>query len=129
MKPRRVARTARRLYRLCRIDGRLDPGRTRAVARRLADTRRRGALAMLQGFERLVRLDQQRQRAQIASAVPLPQDVRDDVLRRLAGAYGAHVAATFVEDPSIIAGLRVRIGSDVYDGSVRAKLNALAARL
>jgi F-type H+-transporting ATPase subunit delta len=129
MKPRRVARTARRLYRFCRVDGRLDPERTTAVARRLAATPRRGSLAVLQELERLVRLDQQRHRAQIASAVPLPQDVRADVVRRLARAYGAHVAATFVEDPSLIGGLRVRIGSDVYDGSVRAKLQALESRL
>jgi F-type H+-transporting ATPase subunit delta len=124
-----MARTARRLYRLCRVGGRLDHDRARLVARRLAESRRRGSLAVLQDFERLVRLDQQRHRVQIASAVPLAGDVRDDVLRRLAGIYGADVAASFAEDPSLIAGLRVRIGSDVYDGTVRAKLRALEARM
>ena len=44
---RRTIRAARRLYRLCLIDGRLDEGRVRQVARRLGASRRRGSIAML----------------------------------------------------------------------------------
>jgi F0F1-type ATP synthase delta subunit len=34
----------------------------------------------------------------------------------------------FTVEPALIGGMRVTIGSDVYDGSVRGRLEALAAR-
>lgn len=129
MKGTRVARTARRLYRFSLVDGRLDAGRARAVARRLADSRRRGSLKVLQKFERLVRLDQQRHQATVDSAIPLADDMRADVRHRIERLYGSDIATTFQEDPTLIAGLRVRVGSDIYDGTVRARLAALEHRL
>jgi F-type H+-transporting ATPase subunit delta len=43
----------------------------------------------------------------------------------LAQAYGPYVNTSFVENPSLIGGMRVKVGSDVYDGSVKAGLAAL----
>jgi F-type H+-transporting ATPase subunit delta len=43
--------------------------------------------------------------------------------------YGAGVEATFTENPALIGGMRIKVGSDVYDDSVRARLAALEARL
>jgi F-type H+-transporting ATPase subunit delta len=37
--------------------------------------------------------------------------------------------ATFTVNPSLVGGMRIKVGSDVYDGSVRARLAALEARL
>jgi F-type H+-transporting ATPase subunit delta len=37
------------------------------------------------------------------------------------------VDIAFGQNPALIGGLRVKVGSDVYDGSVRAKLESLAA--
>ncbi len=39
--------------------------------------------------------------------------------------YGAALRTTFVLQPALIGGLRIQVGSDVYDGSVRAGLAAL----
>ena len=33
---------------------------------------------------------------------------------------------TFDQNPALIGGLRVKVGSDVYDGSIQARLKALA---
>jgi F-type H+-transporting ATPase subunit delta len=38
------------------------------------------------------------------------------------------VSTSFAENPALIGGMRVKIGSDVYDGSVRAALEALEER-
>jgi len=38
------------------------------------------------------------------------------------------MATTFVVDPTLIAGMRLKVGSDVYDGSVKGGLAALEAR-
>ena len=126
---RQVKRTARRLYRLCLVDGTLDPGRVRLVAGRLAGSNRRGALTILAGFQRLVRLDSDRHTAVVESATPLDETVRSQVSADLARRYGPRIDTTFVENAALIGGMRIKVGSDVYDGSVRARLASLEARL
>jgi F0F1-type ATP synthase delta subunit len=36
---------------------------------------------------------------------------------------------TFTENPTLLGGVRIQVGSDVYDGSIRARLNALETRV
>ena len=126
---RKIARSARRLFRLCLVNGVLDEARTREVARRVAVSGRRGSRAILSNFLRLVRLDLARRVAMVESAAPLPDDVRESVAAGLASTYGAGVTATFSVNPALVGGMRIKVGSDVYDGSVRARLAALQARL
>jgi F-type H+-transporting ATPase subunit delta len=127
--PRRAVRAARQLFRLCLVDGRLDQDRARQIVRRIAGSRGRGALAILSAFHRLVRLDRDRHRATVESAVPLAAEVRDGVQAGLTRVYGPGLETSFEQNPALIGGMRVKVGSDVYDGSVRARLAALEARL
>ena len=126
---RKTRRAARRLFRLCRVDGRLDAERVRLVATRIAGSGRRGTLAMLGQLLRLVRLDRDGHRAIVESATLLPDDLRVDVESGLARLYGQGLDTSFEINPRLIGGMRIRVGSDVYDASVRAKLAALEARL
>jgi F-type H+-transporting ATPase subunit delta len=125
----RAQRQARRLFRSCVIGGRLDAMRVRAAARRLAGSRRRGDLAVLVGLQRLVRLDRDRHTAVVEAATTLPGDVRDDIRSALARAYGSALQTSFVETPALIGGVRIKVGSHVYDGSIRGRLAAAAGRL
>jgi len=126
---RRTIRAARRLYRLCQIDGRLDESRVRQVARRLGASRRRGSIAVLSSLRRMVKLDRDRHRAVVETATSLPDDLRDEVQASLARLYGSGLATSFETSPDLIGGMRIRVGSDVYDGSVRARLAAIESRL
>lgn len=126
---RRARREARRLYRACVVDGLLDESRARRVAERVAGARRRGSLPILSHFQRLVALDRARHRAVVESAVPLPPDLRASVETGVARAYGPGVSTSFAENPELIGGMRVKVGSDVYDGSVRTALLTLEERL
>jgi F-type H+-transporting ATPase subunit delta len=68
--------------------------------------------------------------AEIVTARPLDENNRhllEQQVARLAG--GEHVRATYREDPSLLGGAVVRIGSTVYDGSVRGQLQQLKQRL
>jgi F-type H+-transporting ATPase subunit delta len=125
---RRSRRGARRLFAACAPGGVVDEHRARAVTRRLADARVREALAILTDFHRLVRLDRERHSAVVESVLPLPADVRQEIEAELARRYGANLRTTYVQSPALIAGIRIRVGSDVYDGSVRARLRALESR-
>jgi F-type H+-transporting ATPase subunit delta len=126
---RRTRRAARQLYRLCLVDGALDAKRARLVADWLVTSRRRGALPALSGFLRLVRLDRDRRTARVESAAPLAEPARERIRSGLARTYGASLEASFAENPALIGGVRVRVGSDVFDGTIRARLAALQARL
>ena len=125
---KRTRRIARQLYRRCLVNGALDDGRVRLVARRLAQSRRRGALPVLGAFQRLVRLDIDRYTARIESATPLAGPLRDSLAQRLSERYGARLNISFRDDPALIGGMRIQVGSHVYDGTIRARLNALGAR-
>jgi F-type H+-transporting ATPase subunit delta len=126
---RRTRRAAREVYRLCLVDGALDESRARIVAEHLGASTRRGALALLTTFQRLVRLDRDRHTARVESATPLAAGMRDRLQQGLARTYGRELETSFTENPALIGGIRIRVGSDVYDGTVRARLAALESRL
>jgi F-type H+-transporting ATPase subunit delta len=125
---RRARRDARRLYRACVVMGLLDEGRARQAAERVARARRRGSLALLSHFHRLVRLDRSRHQAVVESATPLSPELRASVEAGVVREYGPGVSTTYLDSPALIGGMRVKVGSDVYDGSVRRALLALEER-
>ena len=126
---RKVRRAARQLYRLCLVDGRLDDGRVRQAAQHIAASKRRGSLAILTDFQRLVRLDSDRHTALVESATPLVAGTREGIQAGITRVYGPGLEATFAENPALIGGMRITVGSDVYDDSVRARLAALETHL
>ena len=126
---RKARRTARHLFRLCFVDGALDAARVRQVAARVAASGRRDALATLLDLQRRIRLERDRHQAIVESATPLADDLRQDVTTSLTRMYGTGLVTSFKENPALIAGMRIRVGSDVYDGSVRARLASIDAGL
>jgi F-type H+-transporting ATPase subunit delta len=128
-KSKRAKKIARQLFQLCRENGSLDADRVRLVARRLGEGRERGSLAVLAELNRRVRLDRARHTALVESAVPLTEERRRDVEASLARLHGPGLAMSYVLNPGLIGGLRVTVGSDVYDGSVRRRLAAIEERL
>ena len=126
---RRDARAAKRCYRFCLVNGLLDEARTRDVVRQIIAARHRGGLGMLAHLQRLVRMDRDRHVARVESAVLLPDDLRVGVVADVARMFGPGMETSFTENAALIGGMRLRVGSDVYDGSVRARLASIEARL
>jgi F-type H+-transporting ATPase subunit delta len=122
---KQTRREAKRLYRLCLVNGLLDEDRARLIVRRVLDARRRDCQALLSRFLHMVTLDRARHTAKVESAVPLPEELRARIQSGLTKTYGPGISATFTHEPVLIGGMRIKVGSDVYDGSVRAKLAAL----
>ena len=125
---KQTQRDARQLFRLCLADGSLDEDRARRVVRGLVDAGRPGALPVLSRFQRLLRLDRTKHSADVTSAVPLPADIRAALEAGIARVYGPGIVTAFAEDPALIGGVRVTVGSDVYDGTIRGALAALETR-
>ena len=125
---KRLESDAKHLYRLCLVDGSLDENRVRQVVRLVLESRRRGSFALLSHFWRLVRLDCARHTATIESAKTLPADLQTSVSSDLERLYGPKLSISFADNPALIGGMRIKVGSDVYDSSVKARLAALERR-
>jgi F-type H+-transporting ATPase subunit delta len=126
---KQIERQVRQLFRLCFVNGLLDEGRVHQVVDRAIQARRRGYTAVLSDFCRLVRLDRAAHTASVETAVPLPSDLQAGVQARLRRVYGPGINTQFGLEPALIGGIRIKVGSDVYDGSVQSELAALEKNL
>lgn len=118
-------REARQLFQSCQVNGLLDEGRVRQAVALLVEKQPRGYVGILTRLGRLVKLDVQRRAAQVESALPLSGEMQAEVSGRITGKYGAGLAITFAQNPSLIGGLRIQVGSDLYDGTVKTRLEKL----
>jgi len=122
---KQASRKATKLFRACLVSGLLNEGRVRQVVKRIAEAKPRGYLDTLSAFRRLVKLECARHTARIESARPLAAELQQRVLKSVDRAYGPGLSSSFAENPALIGGMRIQVGSDVYDGSVRGRLAAL----
>jgi F-type H+-transporting ATPase subunit delta len=126
---KQAQREARRLFHLCLVDASLDERRVRRVVESTIRAGRHGRHAVLSRLHRLLRLYRAAHSAEVESAAALPRDLAATIERGLAVRYGPDLVTSFTSNPALIGGLRIRVGSDVYDGSVRARLASLEERL
>jgi F-type H+-transporting ATPase subunit delta len=120
-----IKREAKHLFRLCFVNESLDEMRVQTVIGGILQSKRRDSLPLAVQFQRLVTLDLLMHTAKVESVIPLPVDLQANVQARLAQAYGPEISTSFETDPTLIGGMRIKVGSDVYDGSVKAGLAAL----
>ncbi|RZU40752.1 F0F1 ATP synthase subunit delta [Edaphobacter modestus] len=125
MTKKQSAREAKQMFRLCVVNGVLDEARVRQVLQAVLQSRRRGYLLLLEDFQRLVKLDHDQHMAKVESAVLMPADLQANVRSGLTSAYGSGITIAFSVNPALIGGMRIQVGSDVYDGSVQSGLDAL----
>lgn len=80
-------------------------------------------------FEELRRQHEGVLEVAVESAFPLDEAQRAELVRRLQAKYGRAVSATVTVAPELIGGVRVHVGDQVLDASVRARLDAMQASL
>jgi F-type H+-transporting ATPase subunit delta len=125
----------------------VPPGRKRAVVGRIADTlklsritrnflyvlidhrRISGLPDILHSFEVIVDERLGFARAEVSSARELTEAQRTALNARLERMTGKRIRMRFTVNPALIGGAVARIGSTVYDGSVRGQLDSLGRRL
>ncbi len=121
----RAKREAKQLFRLCLANGSLNEHRVLQIVACALATGYRDTPAVLAHFLRLVKLDREQHTGKVESATPLPPDLQAAIKTGLDGRYGEGLTTNFIERPELIGGMRIQVGSDVYDGSVLAGLKAL----
>ena len=123
--PKQARRDAKHLFGVTLINGTMNEGRVRQSMELLLAQKPRGYLAVASHFQRLVKLEIERRTALVQSATVLGSELKAGVLAQLSQRYGSGLNVTFGTDATLLGGLRVQVGSDVYDGSVKARLAAL----
>ena len=118
--------TARRIFRMCRTGERLDEAKLRVAVRRLSTSKPRDYRGVLHALKRLVRLELASRHVVVESAEVLDEATRQRVTAGLAAKYGGDLTYEYKVNPDLLGGLKVRVGSDVWDGTVKGRLDRLA---
>ena len=126
---REARRMARELYRFSLVNGRLDANRVSEISQRLVTEKPRGYLQALKELSRLVRLELDRRHAIVESAQPLDETSAANIVQTLKSKFGSDITTEFRTSPALLGGLRVKLGSDVWDGSVNSRLAAFSQQL
>lgn len=126
---KQAQRDAKSLFSTCRVNGVLDGNRVKQAVGAVIAQKPRGYVGVLHHFQRLVRLDVERRTARVESAVALSPQQQSSVQANLERKYGAGLSVDYTVNPTLIGGLKIRVGSDVYDGSVAARLDDIASSL
>jgi F-type H+-transporting ATPase subunit delta len=126
MKINRAARSeAKTLFRICRSEKGLDEARLRKVVEIIAKKKPRGYLQVLGRLGQLIRLEVENHTHEVISSVKL-EDGGKAVFAVLEKHFGKPLAQEAEVRPEVLGGLRIRVGSDVWDATIRGRLEALA---
>ena len=124
-----IRRLSREMLRASFTDGQLDPGRIASLVDSLIARKPRNCVAIVQNYRRLLRLELEKRRARIETASDVDREATSTVIENLKKRYGDDLTTEFVVDPQLLGGMRIRVGSDVWDGTVRNRLERLQQQL
>jgi|TARA_B110000263_G_scaffold211525_1_gene194531 F-type H+-transporting ATPase subunit delta len=119
-------RGAKQLFKSCQVEGQLAEERVRQAVALVIEKKPRGYFGILQELQRLVKLDVSSRRARVESAVVLTDAQQQNIRESLGRLKDGEVTVEFAENAELIGGMRVKIGDDVFDGSVKTRLAALS---
>ena len=124
-----IRQLSREMLRASFTDGQLDKGKIAALMQSLVTKKPRHYIDVLQYYKRLLRLEIEKRHAKIESATQLAPQAAVAIVERLKKKYGKDMTSEFVVDPTLLGGLRVRVGSDVWDGTLLSRLQRLEQEL
>jgi|SRR5689334_22995009 len=124
-----IRRLSRELLRASFTDGQLDQGKIKSLVDSLIAKKPRNYLSVLENYSRLLRLEVEKRRARIESASELSPEVKEPIIQNLKRKYGQDLMPEFSVNPELLGGMKIRVGSDVWDGTVRNRLERLQQQL
>jgi len=119
-------RGAKQLFKSCQVEGQLAEERVRQAVTLVIEKKPRGYFGILQELQRLVKLDVSSRSARVESAVALTDAQQQNIRESLGRLKDGEVTVGFAENAELIGGMRVKIGDDVFDGSVKTRLATLS---
>ena len=124
-----IRRLSRKMLQASFTDGQLDPGRIASLVDSVIAEKPRNYIDVLKNYKRLLRLEVEKRHATIETASEVDPAIRSEIATNLKSKYGDDLTTDFHVDPQLLGGMRIRVGSDVWDGSVRNRLERLQHEL
>jgi len=124
-----IRQLSREMLRASFTDGQIDRGKITSLVQSLIAKKPRRYLDMLQYYKRLVRLEIAKRHARIESSTQVSPETSARIVENLKKTRGRDLTTEFVVNPELLGGVRIRVGSDVWDGSVRDRLERLQKQL
>jgi F-type H+-transporting ATPase subunit delta len=124
-----IRQLSRQLMRASFTDGQLDQGKIRSLVESLITKKPRHYIQVLENYRRLLRLEVEKRRARIESASELSPEASGQLVQNLKRKYGQDLIPEFSVKPELLGGMRIRVGSDVWDATVRNRLQRLQQQL
>ena len=124
-----IRQQSRTLLRSSFTDGQLDRGKIESLVNSLIAKKPRNYMGVLENFKRLLRLEVEKRHARIESATELNPETTAQIVANLKRKYGQDLMTESVVNPDVLGGMRIRVGSDVWDGTVRNRLERLQQQL
>jgi len=121
-----AAATARRLFGLCQVNGQLDDNKLRDLVSKLIEAQPRDYRAILSAIQRLTRLEEARRTVVVESATELTATEGQKITAGLANEYGANLNIEYKINPELLGGLKIKVGDDLLDGSVKGRIDRLS---
>jgi len=124
---KQVIQLARQFLKLSVVDGSLSAERVAAVLQYIEKHRPAQTLAVLRAYQRLIAAEVARGQAVIEHAGAVSEAALTGISTAMTKRYGRKVAGLARRNDALIAGLRIRVGDDVFESSVAGQLAALSA--
>jgi F-type H+-transporting ATPase subunit delta len=125
----RTAKEARKvsgvLFRNSFTEGKLDKEKISNMVETLLAEKPRHYVDALKDYQRLIRLETEKRHAVIESATQLNSALANQIVTNLRRRYGEDLTTEFRTNPDFLGGLRIKIGDDVWDGTVKNRLHKL----
>jgi len=115
---------AKKLYNSCLSAGILDEKRALQVVTYIVQNKPRNYFPILNRLKKLISL----KLAESSAVVESPQSLGSEesaITAKIRQRFGAHVSVKFTQKPELLGGLRITVGSQVWDGSIQTRLKNL----
>jgi F-type H+-transporting ATPase subunit delta len=125
MKINRESRTmAKKLYNACLSGGIIDEVRTRQIVTFLVEKKPRNYFPILNRLKKLISLKLAESKATVESVSSLGAG-EQEMTAKIRQRFGSHVSVSYSQKPELLGGMRITVGSEVWDGSVQTRLKNL----
>ena len=117
---------AKQLFKLSVVNGVVSPEQVSGVLGWVEKTSPRRPVAVLKAYHHRIAIELAKSRAEVEHAGPINDATLKSIEAAMTKKYQRPVTASAKANPKLLAGLRIRVGSDVYESSVAGQLATLS---
>jgi F-type H+-transporting ATPase subunit delta len=124
---KKTQQLARQLFKLSLVNGTVSVGQVAGVLAYVEKHRPANPVLVLKNYQRLIARELAKSQALVDHAGPVAESILASIAGAFSQKYKRIITASARHDARLIAGLRIRVGDDVYESSIASQLATLSA--